>query len=168
MFEYKTPLRETEAAFLFVRMNAAPAASFGHDRRSACRVIHHRADHLAAGSRLALPFSSSTGARVHRPFTSRPIIEIPAVTLPIRDPRRLPCQHCFVPLSPRSALRAFCPQHRLPLPGWRSHRPSRRRHRARRRLPPQAAPAQQAPALKQIALTDKQLDGVLAAQRTWT
>jgi hypothetical protein len=39
MFEYKTPLRETEAAFSFVRMNAASAASFGHDRRSACRVI---------------------------------------------------------------------------------------------------------------------------------
>jgi hypothetical protein len=30
---------------------------------------------------------------------------------------------------------------------------------------PQAAPAQAAPALKQVALTDKQLDGVLAAQK---
>jgi hypothetical protein len=39
MFEYKAPLRETEAAFLFVRMNAAAAASFGHDHRSASRAI---------------------------------------------------------------------------------------------------------------------------------
>jgi len=35
MFESKTPLRETEAAFLFVRVNAARGASFRHDRGSA-------------------------------------------------------------------------------------------------------------------------------------
>lgn len=38
MFEYKTPLRETEAAFLFVRGNAASSASFRHDPRSACEA----------------------------------------------------------------------------------------------------------------------------------
>jgi hypothetical protein len=37
MFEYKTPLRETEAAFLFARINAASLASFRHDPRSASR-----------------------------------------------------------------------------------------------------------------------------------
>jgi hypothetical protein len=31
MFEYETPLRETEAAFSFVRVNAALGASFRHD-----------------------------------------------------------------------------------------------------------------------------------------
>lgn len=36
--EYKTPLRETEAAFLFVRVIAAQAASFRHDPRSACEA----------------------------------------------------------------------------------------------------------------------------------
>jgi hypothetical protein len=35
MFETKTPLRETEAAFLFARSNAARPASFRHDPRSA-------------------------------------------------------------------------------------------------------------------------------------
>lgn len=35
MFEYETPLPETEAAFLFVRVNAARLASFRHDHGSA-------------------------------------------------------------------------------------------------------------------------------------
>ncbi|RXG87571.1 hypothetical protein EAS61_30805 [Bradyrhizobium zhanjiangense] len=36
MFEYKAPLPETEAAFLFVRAMAGVPASFRHDLRSAC------------------------------------------------------------------------------------------------------------------------------------
>jgi hypothetical protein len=54
MFESKTPLRETEAAILFARFNAARPASFRHDTRSAFRASRRAgSSHLAVSDPLS-------------------------------------------------------------------------------------------------------------------
>jgi hypothetical protein len=58
MFESKTPLRETEAAFLFVRGNAASSASFCHDPRSAFEALEPGA---GGGCRALIQLNTPSG-----------------------------------------------------------------------------------------------------------
>ncbi|MDD1527621.1 hypothetical protein C7U92_17605 [Bradyrhizobium sp. WBOS7] len=76
MFEYTTPLRETEAAFLFARMNAVHL-SVMMAVEHAWRPAIERARFTAGSAICALIRWHPGELRVHGPFTSRPIIEIP-------------------------------------------------------------------------------------------